>query len=92
MSRSHRDTAAVEPGELAAWQREGRAFTVLDVRGRDEFETWHVEAPDGEAVQMPHQQFIAARAKGTITELVPDGPEPILVVCGKGRSSADVAK
>jgi len=89
MTESQADAPAVDAAELAAWQREGRAFTVLDVRDRDEFESWHVDAP--EAVQIPHQQFIAARAKGTTEELVPDGPEPILVVCGVGEASAEVA-
>ena len=84
------ESEAVDAAELAAWQREDRAFTVLDVRDRDEFESWHVDAP--EAVQIPHQQFIAARAKGTTDELVPDGPEPILVVCGVGEASAEVAE
>ncbi|WP_435116943.1 MBL fold metallo-hydrolase [Halolamina sp. C58] len=89
MSEKEAEAPAVDAAELAAWQREGRAFTVLDVRNRDEFEAWHVDA--AEAVQIAHQQFIAARAKGTTEELIPDGPEPILVVCGVGEASAEVA-
>jgi glyoxylase-like metal-dependent hydrolase (beta-lactamase superfamily II) len=92
MSESQTDAPAVAPAELAAWRREGRAFTVLDVRNHDEFEAWHVDTPAGEAVQTAHQQFVAARAKGTTEDLVPDGPEPILVVCGVGRASAEVAE
>jgi glyoxylase-like metal-dependent hydrolase (beta-lactamase superfamily II) len=92
MSESQMDSPAVAPAELAAWRRDGRAFTVLDVRHRDEFDAWHVDAPAGDAVHVPHQQFIAARAKGTTDDLVPDGPEPILVVCGVGRASAEVAE
>ena len=92
MSESQTDAPAVAPAELAAWRRDGRAFTVLDVRNRDEFDAWHVDAPAGDAVHVPHQQFIAARAKGTTGDLVPDGPEPVLVVCGVGRASAEVAE
>jgi glyoxylase-like metal-dependent hydrolase (beta-lactamase superfamily II) len=89
MSESQAEAPGVDAAELAAWQRDGRSFTVLDVRNRDEFEAWHVDA--AEAVQIPHQQFIAARARGTTDELVPDGPSPILVVCGVGEASAEVA-
>jgi glyoxylase-like metal-dependent hydrolase (beta-lactamase superfamily II) len=91
MSESQADAPAVDAAELASWLRAGESFTVLDVRNRDEFESWHVDGPSVEAVQTPHQQFIAARARGTTEDLVPDGPEPVLVVCGVGEASAEVA-
>ena len=92
MSENHTDGSAVAPAELAAWLRTGRVFTVLDVRDRDEFEAWHIDTPDGEVVQIPHQRFVAARATGTTDDLVPDGSEPILTVCAVGRASAEVAE
>ena len=91
MSESATDAPELPPAELASWLAEQRSFTVLDVRNRDEFESWHVSGPNVEAAHVPHQQFIAARVQGTSEELVPDGPEPVLVVCGLGRSSAEVA-
>jgi glyoxylase-like metal-dependent hydrolase (beta-lactamase superfamily II) len=91
MSQPATDAPELAPAALASWLAEGRSFTLLDVRNRDEFESWHVSGPHIEAVQVPHQQFIAARVQGTTAELVPDGPEPVLVVCGVGEASAEVA-
>jgi glyoxylase-like metal-dependent hydrolase (beta-lactamase superfamily II) len=91
MSESATDAPELPPAALASWLAEQRSFTVLDVRNRDEFESWHVSGPNVEAAHVPYQQFIAARVQGTSEELVPDGPEPVLVVCGLGRSSAEVA-
>ncbi|WP_373189142.1 MBL fold metallo-hydrolase [Halolamina sp.] len=86
------DASELVPAELTSWLRERRAFTVLDVRDRDAFETWHVSGPSVEAVQRPHQKFIAARVTETTAELAPAGPEPVLVVCAVGEASAEVAE
>ena len=83
---------SVDTAELAAWLRGEETFTVLDVRNREEFEEWHITGSGVEAVQTPHQQFIAARVQESTENLVPDGPEPVLVVCGVGEASAEVAE
>lgn len=85
-------STSIDAAELAAWLRRGESFTVLDVRNREEFQEWHITGPSVEAVQTPHQQFIAARVQETSEELVPDGPEPIIAVCGVGEASAEVAE
>ncbi|WP_053947482.1 rhodanese-like domain-containing protein [Halolamina sediminis] len=85
MTESQADAPAVDAAELAAWQRDGRSFTVLDVRNRDEFEAWHVDA---EAIQIPHQQFIAARARGTTDERVPAAPQSSSAAASTASASA----
>jgi glyoxylase-like metal-dependent hydrolase (beta-lactamase superfamily II)/rhodanese-related sulfurtransferase len=82
---------SIDPATLASWRRLNEAVTVLDVRDRDAFESWHITGPSVEALQTPHQQFIAARVQDTTEELVPDGSEPVVVVCAEGESSAEVA-
>jgi glyoxylase-like metal-dependent hydrolase (beta-lactamase superfamily II) len=71
--------------------RDGEALTVLDVRDRDEFEAWHVDGRAVTAVQIPHSKFVAASATGTVPDLVADVDGPVVVVCGRGEASADVA-
>jgi glyoxylase-like metal-dependent hydrolase (beta-lactamase superfamily II)/rhodanese-related sulfurtransferase len=83
---------SVDPADVIGWLRGGEAFTVLDVRNRDEFEEWHITGPEVEAVHTPHQQFIAARVQESTEDLLPKGPEPVLVVCGVGQASAEVAE
>ncbi len=83
---------SVDPAELATWLRRGGSFTLLDVRNREEFDEWHIGGPNVGAVQTAHQRFIAARVQETTEELVPDGPEPIVAVCGVGEASAEVAE
>ncbi|WP_284013561.1 MBL fold metallo-hydrolase [Halobaculum litoreum] len=62
------------------------------MRDRPEFEAWHVDGRGVVARQVAHVQFVAAGARGEPTAPLPDDlPEPIVVVCGRGAASADVA-
>jgi glyoxylase-like metal-dependent hydrolase (beta-lactamase superfamily II)/rhodanese-related sulfurtransferase len=82
---------AIDPDTLAERLRAGEPTTILDVRNRDEFDAWHVDGPSVEAIQVPHVKFIAAGATGDVRDLVGDLDEPVVVVCGRGEASDDVA-
>ncbi|UIP01282.1 MBL fold metallo-hydrolase [Halobaculum sp. CBA1158] len=80
------------PEALARRLRAGDAASVLDVRDRPEFESWHVDGRRVTARQVPHVKFVAAGATGDATDPLPDDlSEPIVVVCGRGAASAEVA-
>ncbi|POG54906.1 MBL fold metallo-hydrolase [Haloferax marisrubri] len=82
------------PEELAARLARGDPTTVLDVRNRDEFETWRVDGAAVTATQIPAIRFTQAEIRGTVDELAAefrDAPSPVVVVCAEGRSSAHVA-
>ncbi len=85
------DAPTVTPAELAGRLRRGESVSILDVRDRDEFERWHIEGSTVEAVQIPHVRFIQASVTGDATDLVADLREPIIVVCGHGEASGEVA-
>ncbi|MFC6785975.1 MBL fold metallo-hydrolase [Halobaculum halobium] len=81
------------PEALARRLRAGDPVSVLDVRDRPEFEAWRVDGRGVTARQVPHVNFVAAAATGDATDPLPEGlPEPIVVVCGRGKASADVAR
>lgn len=85
------DGTVLTPTELARRLGRGDRLTVLDVRDRDEFDQWHVTGPEVDAVQVPHQRFIAARVRENTDELVAGLDEPIVVVCAVGEASDEVA-
>lgn len=87
------DTESISSETLARQLRAGETVSILDVRDRDEFETWHVEAAGVTARQVPHVKFVAAQATGDPTDLVPDDlDDPLVVICGHGEASAQVAQ
>jgi glyoxylase-like metal-dependent hydrolase (beta-lactamase superfamily II) len=79
------------PATLAARIRAGEPVSILDVRDRDEYEAWHIDGPSVTHEQLPYVKFVSAEIKGSVAELAPDLPEPIVVVCGEGKASAYVA-
>ncbi len=83
---------AVTAETLARQLRAGASISVLDVRDRDEFDAWHVDGDGVTAVQIPHVEFVAAQATGDPLGLLPDRlSEPVVVVCGRGAASDQVA-
>ena len=83
---------SVSPQRLKEMVDSGEAFTLLDVRDRDEFEAWHVSGPGVTARQVPHVKFVQAEVTGNVEDLVGEDPdEPIVVVCGHGEASAHAA-
>ena len=85
------EVETISPATLAAQIRAGASISILDVRDRDEYDAWHIDGPGVESEQSPHVKFVQAEIKGTVADLAPDLPEPIVVVCGEGKASAYVA-
>jgi glyoxylase-like metal-dependent hydrolase (beta-lactamase superfamily II)/rhodanese-related sulfurtransferase len=87
------DAGALSPAELAARLDAGESIRLLDVRNRDEFESWHVAGPTVTATQIPNVQWMAANVQDGVGELAEDvaGEGPITVVCGHGEASDAVA-
>jgi glyoxylase-like metal-dependent hydrolase (beta-lactamase superfamily II)/rhodanese-related sulfurtransferase len=66
--------------------------SVLDIRDRDEFDAWHVDGPGVRVGHVPYMEFVAAGVTGDAADLLPDDlGEPLVVVCGVGEASAEVA-
>ena len=82
----------VTPAALARALRDGATVSVLDIRDRDEFDAWGVEAAGVTARQVPHVEFVAADATGDpLTPLPEDLTDPVVVVCARGAASEEVA-
>ncbi|WP_435360943.1 MBL fold metallo-hydrolase [Haloarchaeobius sp. DFWS5] len=90
-SESDGSVPSVSPAVLHERLLAGEAVTILDVRDRDEFESWHVDGPSVTARQIPHVKFVQAEVKGTAADLVADVAEPIIAVCGEGEASRHAA-
>ena len=84
---------AQSPTALAERLAAGESVRLLDVRNRDEFETWHVDGPTVEATLLPYMKWLQADATDSVADLAAeiDGEGPITVVCGRGEASAYVA-
>ncbi|MEZ3142917.1 MBL fold metallo-hydrolase [Halobaculum sp. MBLA0143] len=77
---------------LARALRDGASVSVLDLRDRDEFEAWGVDAAGVTARQVPHVEFVAAGVTGDPLDPLPDDlADPVVVVCARGAASDDVA-
>ncbi|WP_058366720.1 MBL fold metallo-hydrolase [Haloparvum sedimenti] len=85
------DVPATDPADLAESLASGERVGVLDVRDRDEYEAWRIDGPGVESAQVPHVRFLEASVSGDPGDLVADLPEPLVVVCGRGEASAEVA-
>ncbi|WP_135820290.1 MBL fold metallo-hydrolase [Halostella litorea] len=81
------DDDTVTPRELAERLRAGERLSVVDLRDRDEFETWHVDGPAVAATQVPESRFVQAEVTGGAADLVDGVPEPVVAVCGRGEAS-----
>ena len=87
------DPGSIAPAELARRIVDGEPVRLLDVRNRDEFETWHVVGPSVTATQLPFSKALQAQVTDSVPDLAAqvDGEGPITVVCARGESSAYVA-
>ncbi|MGA9399508.1 MBL fold metallo-hydrolase [Haladaptatus sp.] len=88
---------ALSPTELYDRLQRGESLSILDVRNRDEFEAWHIDAP--RTVQRPYVEFMGAKVRGEIPELVEslgldsaDEDGPVVAVCPQGDASERVAE
>jgi glyoxylase-like metal-dependent hydrolase (beta-lactamase superfamily II) len=87
----------LSPADLYDRLQRGEPLSILDVRNRDEFEEWHIDAP--RTIQTPYAQFMGAKVRGEVPELAEeigidaasrDGP--IVAVCPQGEASETVAE
>ena len=85
------DVETLSPAGLAARIRAGESVSILDVRDRDEYDAWHVDGPEVTSEQRPYVKFVQAEITGSVADLAPELPEPLVVVCGEGKASAYVA-
>jgi len=87
------EVASLSPDALADRLAAGEPVRVLDVRNRDEFEAWHVEAPSVTTTLLPYMQWVQADATDSVADCAAeiDGEGPVLVVCARGEASAYVA-
>jgi len=83
---------AISPEQLHERIRGGESVSVLDLRDRDEFETWRIDGPGVDAAQIPEMRFVQAEINGTTAELVEDLGEPIVAVCARGAASDEIAE
>jgi len=84
---------ALEPAALAAKLAADEPVRLLDVRNRDEFETWHIDGASVRTTLVPYTKWLGADARDAVGELAAEieGDGPVLVVCGRGEASAYVA-
>jgi glyoxylase-like metal-dependent hydrolase (beta-lactamase superfamily II)/rhodanese-related sulfurtransferase len=93
------------PADLHRHLAEGRRFSILDVRNRDEFDAWRIEGKSAiETTNIPYfelldledddEEIAAAVARAVPERLRDKLPRsgPILVVCAKGDTSTHVAE
>lgn len=84
--------SALSPDSLADRLERGERVTLLDVRDREEIDEWRIDAPSVDHVHVPYAKFVAAGVAGDPADLLPDdATEPVVAVCGRGKSSAEVA-
>jgi len=84
---------SIDPDELARRIAAGEPVRLLDIRNRDEFETWRVAGPSVTATQLSFSKALQAQVTDSVPDLAEqvDSEGPITVVCARGESSAYVA-
>jgi len=86
-------TDALTPAALARAIDAGDQVQLLDVRDRNEIETWAIDGPSIEREHVPYARFLQAEVTGRVEDLAADFvlDEPVTVVCGRGEASDHVA-
>ncbi len=84
---------STEPAQLAARLARGEPVRLLDVRNRDEFDTWHIDGPTVTSTLVPYMRWLQADATDSVADRAADiaGEGPVIAVCGRGEASAYVA-
>lgn len=81
--------SGIEPREVYDRIQEGESVTILDTRRPSDFEEWHIDGPTVEIANVPKSEF-EGDIDPDLIESLPEG-SPLLVVCAKGISSAEIA-
>jgi len=84
---------SLDPADLAGQIARGDPVRLLDVRNRDEFETWRIDGPSVTTTLVPYMKWLQADATDSVADRAEDiaGVGPIVAVCGRGEASAYVA-
>ena len=83
------ESTEVDPRTVHERIERGDPVSIIDVRGPTEFEEWRISGPSVEIVNIPGPEF-AGSISDSILDSLPQG-EPLVVVCAKGISSAEIA-
>lgn len=83
------ESTEVDPRTLHERIDRGDPVAILDVRGPTEFEEWSISGPSVDIVNISGPEF-ASGIGDSILDALPEG-EPLVVVCAKGISSAEIA-
>lgn len=87
------DTAAVSPRDLYQRLQTGESVSILDIRNRDEYERWQIQAPTAKTVQVSQARVLSAHLQSELPTLLAehDLSEPLVVVCARGEASDEIA-
>lgn len=87
------EVPSIDPAALHRQISAGEPVALLDLRDRDEFETWAIAGESVDAVQVPYIKFVQAEVTDSVDDhFAATGlTEPVVAVCGKGEASAYVA-
>ncbi|SFG16255.1 Glyoxylase, beta-lactamase superfamily II [Halopelagius inordinatus] len=84
------------PEELHRAIERGDSVRLLDVRNREEYDSWHVSGDSVETSVVPYARFMTADVQGTVGTLASEHDlsetERTVVVCGRGEASDYVAE
>ncbi|MFB6094496.1 MAG: MBL fold metallo-hydrolase [Halanaeroarchaeum sp.] len=83
------DGTAIDPRALYERIEAGESVTILDVRGPEEFAEWYIDGDAVEVENVPGTVFEGGLDEDLLDSLPRD--DPLIVVCAKGRSSAEIA-
>ena len=83
------ESTEVDPRTVHERIEQGDPVSIIDVRGPTEFDEWRISGPSVEIVNIPGPEF-AGGISDSLLDSLPAG-EPLVVVCAKGISSAEIA-
>lgn len=87
------EVPSLAPDRLYRRLASGERVSILDLRDRDEYETWHIGGQTVDAVQLPYVRFVQAEITDGVDDLFEDTglDQPVVAVCARGDASAYVA-
>jgi glyoxylase-like metal-dependent hydrolase (beta-lactamase superfamily II)/rhodanese-related sulfurtransferase len=84
---------SIPPTALQRQLDNGKPVRMLDVRDRDEIETWRIDGPSVTRTHVPYAKLMAASVRDSVDDVADGiaGEGPVTVVCGRGEASDYVA-
>ncbi|MDZ7730566.1 MAG: MBL fold metallo-hydrolase [Natrialbaceae archaeon] len=68
----------------------GEPVTILDTRMQSDYESWQIDGPEVESINIPYFEFLDEKLDQSILSQLPDD-QPMTVICAKGGASEYVA-